>query len=154
MVYRDATLSLSYFERYVVCHKCHHLSNDLCANVISPGFLKSFLTIPYFWDLKLYRNTSWLPNQMISLVLIFGFLCRSSISRYPDDLRNIVQQCASWSATMSLLCEQPAMVDRPCPREFVTVQEQNGVKLIHRGCSSEQESIFQERILSDPIIIH
>ena len=94
MVYRDATLSLSYFERYVVCHKCHHLSNDLCANVISPGFLKSFLTIPYFWELKLYRNNSWLPNQMISLVLIFGFLCRSSIFRYPDDLRNIVQQCA------------------------------------------------------------
>ena len=31
---------------------------------------------------------------MISLVLIFGFLCRSSIFRYPDDLRNIVQQCA------------------------------------------------------------
>ena len=27
---------------------------------------------------------------MISLILIFGFLCR-----YPDDLRNIVQQCAS-----------------------------------------------------------
>ena len=31
---------------------------------------------------------------MISLVLIFGFLYRSSIFRYPDDLRNIVQQCA------------------------------------------------------------
>ena len=31
---------------------------------------------------------------MISLILIFGFLCRSSIFRYPDDLRNIVQQCA------------------------------------------------------------
>ena len=26
---------------------------------------------------------------MISLIWIFGFLCR-----YPDDLRNIVQQCA------------------------------------------------------------
>ena len=25
---------------------------------------------------------SWLPNQMISLVLIFGFLCRSSIPRW------------------------------------------------------------------------
>ena len=33
---------------------------------------------------------SWLPNQMISLILIFGFLCR-----YPDDLRNIVQPCAT-----------------------------------------------------------
>ena len=38
--------------------------------------------------------SSWLPNQMISLVLIFGFICRSSIFRYPEDLRNIVQQCA------------------------------------------------------------
>ena len=35
-------------------------------------------------------HSSWLPNQMISLVLIFGFLCRSSIFQYPDDLRNIV----------------------------------------------------------------
>ena len=33
-----------------------------------------------------YSNvlSSWLPNQMISLILIFGFLCRSSF-RYPDD---------------------------------------------------------------------
>ena len=30
-------------------------------------------------------TTSWLPNQMISLILIFGFLCRSSIFQYPDD---------------------------------------------------------------------
>ena len=36
---------------------------------------------------------SWLPNQMISLILIFGFLCRSSIS-IPKWPRNIVQQCA------------------------------------------------------------
>ena len=41
-----------------------------------------------------HSTASWLPNQMISRVLIFGFLCRSSIFRYPDDLRNIVQQCA------------------------------------------------------------
>ena len=27
---------------------------------------------------------SWLPNQMISLILIFGCLCRSSTFRYPD----------------------------------------------------------------------
>ena len=33
---------------------------------------------------------------MISLIWILGFLCRSSIFRYPDDLRNIVQQCARW----------------------------------------------------------
>ena len=38
--------------------------------------------------------SSWLPNQMISLIWIFGFLFR-----YPDDLRNIVQQCANgWPA--------------------------------------------------------
>ena len=42
-----------------------------------------------------HSTASWLPNQMISLVLIFGFLCQSSIFRYPDDLRNIVQQCAT-----------------------------------------------------------
>ena len=36
---------------------------------------------------------SWLPNQMISLILIFGFLCRSSIS-IPKWPRNILQQCA------------------------------------------------------------
>ena len=42
-----------------------------------------------------HSTASWLPNQMISLVLIFGFLCRSSIFRYPDDLINIVKQCAS-----------------------------------------------------------
>ena len=41
-------------------------------------------------------NYSWLPNQMISLIFMFGFLCRSyiSIHKWP---RNIVQQCASWS---------------------------------------------------------
>ena len=38
--------------------------------------------------------SSWLSNQMISLILIFGFLRRSNIFLYPDDLRNIVQQCA------------------------------------------------------------
>ena len=38
---------------------------------------------------------------MISLIFMSGFLCRSSyispcaIFRYPDDLRNIVQQCAT-----------------------------------------------------------
>ena len=36
-----------------------------------------------------HSTASWLPNQMISLVLIFGFLCRSSIFRYPDNLRNV-----------------------------------------------------------------
>ena len=47
-----------------------------------------------------HSTASWLPNQMISLVLIFGFLCRSSIFRYPDDLRNIVQQCATLRPNM------------------------------------------------------
>ena len=37
-------------------------------------------------------NSSWLPNQMIFLILIFGCLCRSSIPSLP---RNIAQQCAS-----------------------------------------------------------
>ena len=51
-----------------------------------------------------------LPNQMISLILIFGFLCRSSIYiyifRYPDDLRNIVQQCATvWCAAAKTDCQ-------------------------------------------------
>ena len=41
---------------------------------------------------------------MISLVLLFGFLCRSSIFRYPDDLRNIVQQCARQIVTA---CKAP-----------------------------------------------
>ena len=41
---------------------------------------------------------------MISLVLLFGFLCRSSIFRYPDDLRNIVQQCAN---DTHAVCPQP-----------------------------------------------
>ena len=40
------------------------------------------------------RVRRW-SRRMISLILIFGFLCQSSIFRYPDDLRNIVQQCAS-----------------------------------------------------------
>ena len=34
---------------------------------------------------KLSSTDSRLPNQMVSLILIFGFLCRSSIFRYPDD---------------------------------------------------------------------
>ena len=34
---------------------------------------------------------------MISLILIFGFLCR-----YPDDLRNIVQQCANQSPSKTI----------------------------------------------------
>ena len=34
---------------------------------------------------SLYPTLSWLPNQMISLTLIFGFLCRSSIFQYPND---------------------------------------------------------------------
>ena len=35
---------------------------------------------------------SWLPNQMISLILIFGFLCRSSIW-YPDDYSTAMCYC-------------------------------------------------------------
>ena len=49
-------------------------------------------------------NCSWLPNQMISMVLIFGFLCRSYIFRYPDDLRNIVQQCATLFRNIQSAC--------------------------------------------------
>ena len=40
---------------------------------------------------------SWLPNQMISLIFMFGFLCQSSTYIYisiPKWPRNIVQQCA------------------------------------------------------------
>ena len=47
---------------------------------------------------KPFRDSSidsWLPNQMISLIFMFGFLCR-----YPDDLRNIVQQCANDQMTI------------------------------------------------------
>ena len=45
---------------------------------------------------------SWLPNQMSSLILILGFLCRSSIIIYyyilvPRWPRNIAQQCAKFS---------------------------------------------------------
>ena len=51
-----------------------------------------------------YLNTSWLPNQMISLIWIFGFLCRSSLFRYPDELRDIVQQCATSSLSSLSSC--------------------------------------------------
>ena len=40
--------------------------------------IKSISVIPF--------TSSWLPNQIISLIVMFGFLCR-----YPDDLRNIEQ---------------------------------------------------------------
>ena len=43
---------------------------------------------------------SWLPNQMISLIFMFVFLCRSSIFRcIPKWPRNIVQQCATCTYT-------------------------------------------------------
>ena len=38
---------------------------------------------------------------MISLILIFGFLWRSSIFWYPDNLRNIVKQCANHGVTQA-----------------------------------------------------
>ena len=41
-----------------------------------------FLVLYWFWRDHLWAtiitDPSWLPNQMISLVLLFGFLCRSS----------------------------------------------------------------------------
>ena len=42
----------------------------------------------------LYHMISWLPNQIISLILIFGFLRRSYISKSKWQ-RNRVQRCAS-----------------------------------------------------------
>ena len=38
----------------------------------------SFFVRGVIWHWAELYNCSWLPNQMISLVLLFGFLCRSS----------------------------------------------------------------------------
>ena len=61
---------------------------NISSSPISHFFLVTFLPFPP----SLHPSTSWLPNQMISLIWTFGFLFR-----YPDDLRNIVQQCANTS---------------------------------------------------------
>ena len=70
------------------------LALPLIVLIFNPGAGSGLPLIILFLVYACVCLPSWLPNQMISLVLIFGFLCRSSIFRYPDDLRNIVQQCA------------------------------------------------------------
>ena len=65
-------------------HVCLQLNPFLDTQVsLAPTHVSPLVILLNFWvnfcsNPTCARHSSWLPNQMISLVLLFGFLCRSS----------------------------------------------------------------------------
>ena len=65
---------------------------------------------------------SWLPNQMISLILIFGFLCRSSIFQYLNDQEikhsNLHCKCVSNDFLFEIFHHQTVFTSSTLPPRF------------------------------------
>ena len=62
-----------------VCRKIkEYILNNTFRQIFFPlsSMKDVFKECPPWWDSDTSNWTSWLPNQMISLILMFGFLCR------------------------------------------------------------------------------
>ena len=76
-------LGMTSFSRALSCLEALNIVKDMQRKRTSPVLPNDFHYFTFVWSLvnPVSRNSSWLRNQMISLILIFGCLCRSSCWR-------------------------------------------------------------------------
>ena len=69
-----------------IIHSCLSLHHHYCLSSIYIIFISDHQRQDHnsLYDVFIIQWLSWLLNQMISQILIFGCLCRSSIFQYPD----------------------------------------------------------------------